>query len=118
MPATSRLRAASRAGSPSAAARSRTGRRSSCAPGRSREELAALAAEGVQSLLLEGGPTLAGAFLEADLVDKMLVFVAPLLAGATGRRILPRLGSVRALSHLSARLVGEDVLLEAYVHPP
>ena len=40
------------------------------------EELPALAAEGVQSLLLEGGPTLASAFLEADLVDKLLLFVA------------------------------------------
>ena len=60
-----------------------------------RGELAALAAEGVQSLLLEGGPTLAGAFLEADLVDKMLVFVAPLLAGGDGPPLLPRLGSVR-----------------------
>ncbi len=77
-----------------------------------RAELVALAAEGVQSLLLEGGPTLAGAFLEADLIDKLLVFVAPLLGGAEGATILPRLASPRALSHLSARLVGEDVLLE------
>ena len=45
------------------------------------EELAALAAEGVQSLLLEGGPTLAAAFLAEDLVDKVLVFVAPTLSG-------------------------------------
>jgi len=87
------------------------------------EELRALAAEGVQSLLLEGGPTLAGAFLDADLVDKLLVFTAPLLAGGDGPTLLPRLGSggastQRTLSHLSARAVGEDVLLEAYVHEP
>src|SRR5581483_11517548 len=44
------------------------------------EELRALAAEGVQSLLLEGGPTLAQAFFDADLVDKLLLFVAPVLA--------------------------------------
>ena len=37
--------------------------------------------EGVQSLLLEGGPTLAAAFLAEGLVDKVLVFVAPTLAG-------------------------------------
>jgi diaminohydroxyphosphoribosylaminopyrimidine deaminase/5-amino-6-(5-phosphoribosylamino)uracil reductase len=78
------------------------------------EELRALAAEGVQSLLLEGGPTLATAFLEAGFVDKLLVFVAPVLAGAGEPHLLARLGSARALSHLSARLVGEDVLLEAY----
>ena len=45
------------------------------------EELRALAADGVRSLLLEGGPTLAASFLAADLVDKLLVFVAPTLAG-------------------------------------
>jgi diaminohydroxyphosphoribosylaminopyrimidine deaminase/5-amino-6-(5-phosphoribosylamino)uracil reductase len=82
------------------------------------DELRALADEGVQSLLLEGGPTLAGAFLEAGLVDKVLVFVAPVLAGGDGPHLLPRLGSIRDLSHLSARLVGEDALLEAYVRDP
>ena len=81
------------------------------------EELAALAREGVQSLLLEGGPTLAGAFLEADLVDKMLVFVAPMLAGGGGS-FLARLASSRRLGQLSVRTVGEDALLEAYVHDP
>ena len=50
------------------------------------DELRALAAEGVQSLLLEGGPTLARAFLEAGLVDKLLLFVAPMLSGAGPRR--------------------------------
>ena len=82
------------------------------------EELGALAAEGVQSLLLEGGPTLAGAFLDAGLVDKVLLFVAPDLAGGDGPYVLPRLGSGVRLSHLSARLVGEDALLEAYVNEP
>jgi diaminohydroxyphosphoribosylaminopyrimidine deaminase/5-amino-6-(5-phosphoribosylamino)uracil reductase len=79
------------------------------------DELAALAREGVQSLLLEGGPTLAAAFLEQDFVDKLLVFVAPLLAGSGGPGLLPRLASERPLHRLSTRLVGEDVLLEAYV---
>jgi diaminohydroxyphosphoribosylaminopyrimidine deaminase/5-amino-6-(5-phosphoribosylamino)uracil reductase len=81
------------------------------------EELAALAAEGVQSLLLEGGPTLATAFLEADLVDKLLVFLAPTLAG-DGPRLLGALSRPRPLARLTSRAVGEDVLLEAYVHEP
>ena len=79
------------------------------------EELRALAGEGVQSLLLESGPTLAAAFLEADLVDKLLLFIAPTLGGA-GPRLAASLPSPRPLSHLSARPVGADVLLEAYVH--
>jgi diaminohydroxyphosphoribosylaminopyrimidine deaminase/5-amino-6-(5-phosphoribosylamino)uracil reductase len=81
------------------------------------EELEALAAEGVQSLLLEGGPTLAAAFFEADLVDKLLVFVAPTLAGA-GQGLLAALPSARTLHRLTATEVGDDVLLEAYVHEP
>jgi diaminohydroxyphosphoribosylaminopyrimidine deaminase/5-amino-6-(5-phosphoribosylamino)uracil reductase len=79
------------------------------------EELAALAGEGVRTLLLEGGPTLAGAFLAADLVDKLLVFVAPTLAGA-GAGPLASLPEPRTLRHLSSEQVGEDVLLTAYVH--
>ena len=37
----------------------------------------------VQSLLLEGGPHLAGAFLEAGEIDEARMFIAPLM---TGRR--------------------------------
>jgi diaminohydroxyphosphoribosylaminopyrimidine deaminase/5-amino-6-(5-phosphoribosylamino)uracil reductase len=81
------------------------------------EELRALAAEGVQSLLLEGGPTLATAFFAADLVDKVLLFVAPTLVGA-GPGLLAALPSPRTLSRLVATRVGDDVLLEAYVHEP
>jgi diaminohydroxyphosphoribosylaminopyrimidine deaminase/5-amino-6-(5-phosphoribosylamino)uracil reductase len=81
------------------------------------DELEVLAADGIQSLLLEGGPTLATAFLEADLVDKVLLFVAPVLSGA-GTAPTAQLPSPRTLSHLTARPVGDDVLLEAYVHLP
>ena len=81
------------------------------------DELAVLAAEGVQSLLLEGGPTLATAFLEAGLVDKLLVFVAPTLAGA-GPRFLGELSAPKPLTHLSVRPVGDDVLLEGYLREP
>jgi diaminohydroxyphosphoribosylaminopyrimidine deaminase / 5-amino-6-(5-phosphoribosylamino)uracil reductase len=82
-----------------------------------REELEALAADGVQSLLLEGGPTLAAAFLEQDLVDKLLVFVAPRLSGE-GPAMLAGLPRSLELSRLEAHPIGEDVLLRAYVHEP
>ena len=85
--------------------------------GRLQEELAALAGDGVQSLLLEGGPTLAAAFVREDLVDKVLVFVAPKLAGE-GPPLLEGGVPARRLSRLAARQVGEDVLLSAYVHEP
>jgi diaminohydroxyphosphoribosylaminopyrimidine deaminase / 5-amino-6-(5-phosphoribosylamino)uracil reductase len=80
-------------------------------------ELRALAGEGVQSLLLEGGPTLASSFLRAGLVDKLLVFVAPKVAGS-GPRFVDTLSDAVPLTRLSARRVGEDVLLTAYVHEP
>jgi diaminohydroxyphosphoribosylaminopyrimidine deaminase/5-amino-6-(5-phosphoribosylamino)uracil reductase len=81
------------------------------------EELRALAADGVQSLLLEGGPTIATAFLRAGLVDKLLVFVAP-VAGGEGPRFVGELAEPLTLTGLRARRVGDDVLLEAYVNPP
>jgi diaminohydroxyphosphoribosylaminopyrimidine deaminase / 5-amino-6-(5-phosphoribosylamino)uracil reductase len=45
-----------------------------------------LGAREVQSLLLEGGPHLAGAFLEAGEIDEARMFVAPLLAGGREAR--------------------------------
>ena len=81
------------------------------------DELRALASEGVQSLLLEGGPTLAAAFLAADLVDKVMFFVAPTLSG-DGPGVVAALTSPRTLSRLRATPIGDDVLLEAYVHEP
>ena len=81
------------------------------------EELHALAAEGVQSLLLEGGPTLATAFLAAGFVDKLLLFVAPVLAGE-GPHALGGLDTPVELLHVRAEPSGEDVLLEAYLHEP
>jgi diaminohydroxyphosphoribosylaminopyrimidine deaminase/5-amino-6-(5-phosphoribosylamino)uracil reductase len=81
------------------------------------EELRALAAEGVQSLLLEGGPTLATAFLAAGLVDKLLLFVAPVLAGH-GPRVLGDLEAPLELLHVRAEPSGEDVQLEAYLREP
>lgn len=81
------------------------------------EELEQLAADGVQSLLLEGGPTLAAAFLEQDLVDKLLVFVAPKVSGEGPGMLAGVTGPVE-LSRLEARQVGPDLLVQAYVHEP
>ncbi|MBA2359965.1 MAG: bifunctional diaminohydroxyphosphoribosylaminopyrimidine deaminase/5-amino-6-(5-phosphoribosylamino)uracil reductase RibD [Actinobacteria bacterium] len=81
------------------------------------EELAQLAEEGVQSLLLEGGPTIAAAFLREGLLDKMLVFVAPTIAGE-GPRLFEGIAPATRLTRLRVRPVGEDVLLSAYVNEP
>jgi len=81
------------------------------------EELARLAAEGVQSLLLEGGPTLATSFLAAGLVDKLMLFVAPRLSGA-GPHWLGGIEQPLDLTHQTAERVGEDVLLTGYLREP
>ena len=74
------------------------------------EELAALAAEGVQSLLLEGGPTIATSFLADGLADRLLVFVAPVLAGE-GPQMVGPLPAAIDLGVPDVELVGEDLLV-------
>jgi diaminohydroxyphosphoribosylaminopyrimidine deaminase / 5-amino-6-(5-phosphoribosylamino)uracil reductase len=80
-------------------------------------EVAALAGEGIQSLLLEGGPRIAAAFLREGLLDKLLVFVAPKIAGA-GPRLFEGEIPAAQLGRFTSRAVGEDVLLTAYVNEP
>jgi diaminohydroxyphosphoribosylaminopyrimidine deaminase / 5-amino-6-(5-phosphoribosylamino)uracil reductase len=80
-------------------------------------ELRALAAEGVQTLLLEGGPTLATAFLRAGLIDKLFLFVAPRLSGS-GPRFLDDLEGPIELLHMTSEPVGGDVLVTAYLREP
>ena len=76
------------------------------------DELAALAADGVQSLLLEGGPTIATSALARGLVDRVLVFVAPVLAGG-GPPMLGLLPEPIDLGDVELERVGEDVLFDA-----
>jgi diaminohydroxyphosphoribosylaminopyrimidine deaminase/5-amino-6-(5-phosphoribosylamino)uracil reductase len=68
----------------------------------------------VQSLLVEGGATIHGAFIKAGLVDRVAVFVAPRLLGggvpiARGAD-LPLARALR-LGPLSVRSVGDDLLI-------
>ena len=88
------------------------------------EELARLAGEEVQSLLLEGGPTLAGAFLRAGLIDKLLLFVAPKLVGGDDAPPLFAGPVARSLAEsvpvgeLEVERLGDDLLLTAYLNEP
>lgn len=79
------------------------------------EELQRLAEQEVQSLLLEGGPTLATAFARAGLIDKLLLFVAPRLSG-NGPHFLGDLEQPVELGEVSLERIGEDFLVTAYVH--
>lgn len=82
-----------------------------------RDSLAALADRGVSSLVVEGGAELHGAFWDAQLVDRVQVFVADRVLGSDGIDWLPDavLSSPRIAAR-RARPVGRDMLLEGYVH--
>jgi diaminohydroxyphosphoribosylaminopyrimidine deaminase / 5-amino-6-(5-phosphoribosylamino)uracil reductase len=81
------------------------------------DELERLAEEGVQSLLLEGGPTVAASFFAAGLVDKLMLFVAPTVSGS-GPRFLGEVAGPLELSHQTAERIGDDVLIAAYLREP
>jgi diaminohydroxyphosphoribosylaminopyrimidine deaminase/5-amino-6-(5-phosphoribosylamino)uracil reductase len=90
-------------------------------PARVRSALDQLGAAGIGSILLEGGPHLAGAFLDAGEVDEIRLFLAPLvLGGRTARDPLEGEGvdaiadAVRALT-LACEQVGDDLLVSARI---
>ena len=75
--------------------------------------LAALGRRGVASLLLEGGRTLASAFVAAEQIDRSHTFVAPLLLGSADiGSMAPGPARLTALESSSER-VGEDTLITA-----
>ena len=74
--------------------------------------------EEVNDLLLETGATLAGAMLDAGLVDEMRLFVAPTLLGGEARPLfvlpgLTRMAQQRPLEILDVRAVGRDWCITA-----
>lgn len=86
---------------------------------RVRSALDQLGALGITSILLEGGPHLAGAFFDAGEVDEARLFLAPLiLGGRTARDPLEGEGveriedALRALTLYCARS-GDDILISA-----
>jgi diaminohydroxyphosphoribosylaminopyrimidine deaminase/5-amino-6-(5-phosphoribosylamino)uracil reductase len=75
-----------------------------------------LAALEVNELLLECGPTLAGAFIAKGLVDEFVLYVAPKLLGSSAAPLLHlRLGKesppLPAFEFCDVQRIGEDVRL-------
>lgn len=56
--------------------------------------VSALADRGLPCVLTEGGPTLLGAFIEADLLDELCLTIAPLVVGGQAHRIAAGPGQV------------------------
>jgi diaminohydroxyphosphoribosylaminopyrimidine deaminase / 5-amino-6-(5-phosphoribosylamino)uracil reductase len=92
------------------------------APGRDRASrlsaaLDELSRREIQDLLLEGGPTLAGALFDAGEIDAMRLFIAPLVVGAAeARAVLEGEGARRIAEGLrplatTYEPIGEDLLI-------
>jgi diaminohydroxyphosphoribosylaminopyrimidine deaminase/5-amino-6-(5-phosphoribosylamino)uracil reductase len=76
-----------------------------------------LSALDCNSLVVEGGPTLHDAFWRAGVVDRVQFFLAPHVAGPTGVPSAPfPIGMIAGMASSFARPIGEDVLIEGYVH--
>ena len=73
----------------------------------------------LSNLLVEGGPTLAGALFDAGEIDRMLLFVAPVLIGAgealavlEGEGVRRIADGMRPLA-VAHEAIGEDLLIDA-----
>ncbi|MBC7545628.1 MAG: RibD family protein [Candidatus Sericytochromatia bacterium] len=80
-----------------------------------------LKSTGTDVLLLEGGSRLNGAMLAAGLVDHVLIFIAPKLAGEGPTPIqgwsLDRMADAVQLQDMTVRPIGDDLLIHGVVQP-
>ena len=87
----------------------------------SRDALVALRERGVRSLLVEGGAALASAFLQEALVDRLVIFRAPLVLGSGALNAFGSLPPTRAGDALRWRLLRtqrfEDDEMSVYAPP-
>ncbi len=85
------------------------------------ELLRVLGKREVTSLLVEGGATLFGSLFEQDLVDKLLVFIAPIIIGGGEAKSsvegkgVEKVAQAMSLSRVKVERLGDDVLISGYV---
>jgi diaminohydroxyphosphoribosylaminopyrimidine deaminase / 5-amino-6-(5-phosphoribosylamino)uracil reductase len=86
---------------------------------RAESALDELGGRDVQSLLLEGGPHLAGAFLEAGEIDEARMFLAPLMIGGREARTavegigIEEIAAAPRALHVEVERIEDDVLIVA-----
>ena len=86
-----------------------------------RELMMRLGREGINGVLLEGGGTLAHSMLEADLVDKIICYIAPRLVGGEGAPTplggagRPTINSGWTLKSVKTAGSGDDIRIEGYL---
>jgi diaminohydroxyphosphoribosylaminopyrimidine deaminase / 5-amino-6-(5-phosphoribosylamino)uracil reductase len=90
-------------------------------PARVRSALDQLGAASITSLLLEGGPHLAGAFFDAREIDEVRLFMAPLLAGGKAARTsvegegTEAIGEAMRTHGLECHRIQDDLLVSARI---
>ncbi|MFF2389810.1 bifunctional diaminohydroxyphosphoribosylaminopyrimidine deaminase/5-amino-6-(5-phosphoribosylamino)uracil reductase RibD [Agromyces sp. NPDC058104] len=84
-------------------------------------DLEELQRRGIRTLFVEGGPTLASAFVAAGLVDELLVYLAPALIGgpmlALGDLGIATIADARRYDFAAVERLGDDLLLVAHPAP-
>jgi len=75
---------------------------------------------GIDSLLVEGGGTVAASFLEAGLVDKLVFFIGPKIIGGPGITIggkgVKRIAEAWQVKDISVKTLDGDVVYEGYLN--
>lgn len=81
--------------------------------------LSTLGSRGIASVLVEGGATIFSMFLDQQLADKLIIFIAPKIFGgglpAFSKLHPKRLGKEIQVSNISVQKIDDDVLIEAYL---
>jgi diaminohydroxyphosphoribosylaminopyrimidine deaminase/5-amino-6-(5-phosphoribosylamino)uracil reductase len=76
-----------------------------------------LAQQNINSVLLESGPKLIGAMVEAGLVDEFILYTAPLLMGSNATSMIQlaiqQMDECLALNIQDIRMVGQDIKITA-----
>ncbi|HEX7103148.1 MAG TPA: bifunctional diaminohydroxyphosphoribosylaminopyrimidine deaminase/5-amino-6-(5-phosphoribosylamino)uracil reductase RibD [Nitrolancea sp.] len=81
-----------------------------------------LAERGVNSVLVEGGATVLGAFFDADLIDRLITYVGPVIVGGAGAPApiggsgCVTMDAAARLSDVETRMVGIDFMLSGRLH--
>ncbi len=75
----------------------------------------------VMSVMVEGGTRLATSAIREGVVDKVLLFYSPKVLGGTGKPLFSDLGIARLeealrIKGMKVRRVGEDMMVEGYIH--
>jgi len=86
------------------------------------QALKSLAEQEIHHVWLEGGPTVAAAFLEAGLVDEIVAYLAPMILGAGAAAVgdlgIRTMGQALRLTPHEVTTIGPDIRIRATIAPP